>query len=314
MNICLYEEWMKPQIAELFSNQYGISTEDFSELMDRFYEHPFQKDKCIRIVALKGEKVVGFQSFFYWPYSFNGISYNSFQSGNSLVHPDYRGKGIFQKLLNYLDLRNTELKIDFLVGFPVEASFKSFIKNKWLNPLNLVWYIKIINPLGFIFKLEKTEHYFDSNPSINTFLGNNSFQLNKNDDFKNWRNYFSYNHFYFNFNESDKFICFELKLNKRNRWFNELIIGDINTNSIDTKFLERAFSNLKKRALSMKSVSAITIAINEFNNDHIKNAINNSGFKRLERQINFIIKPMLFSEKILRPENWTLYRGDLDTW
>src|SRR5687768_7265779 len=99
MDIVLYENWMKSQVAELFSRQYGIERQAFTQLMDNFYDHPFQAKKSIRIVAKEGDTIVGFQSFFYWPYDYQGRTYNSFQSGNSLVHPDHRGKGIFQKLL-----------------------------------------------------------------------------------------------------------------------------------------------------------------------------------------------------------------------
>src|SRR3954467_5729352 len=98
MDIGLYEEWMRPQISKMFSDQYGIREEAFAQLMSDFYEHPFQKNKCIRIIAKEGNMVTGFQSFFYWPYEINGRVYNSYQSGNSLVRPGFRGKGIFQKL------------------------------------------------------------------------------------------------------------------------------------------------------------------------------------------------------------------------
>src|SRR5689334_1140363 len=123
ITITTYAPWMRDQVAELFSLQYGFNKEEFARKMDRFYDHPFQKDRCIRVVALDGEKVAGFQSFFYWPYAFKGKTFNSYQSGNSLVHPDYRGKKIFQKLLNFVDEKKQELRIDFLMGFPVEDSY-----------------------------------------------------------------------------------------------------------------------------------------------------------------------------------------------
>ena len=144
---------MRPQVSALFSAQYGTELSVVEKTQEGFYGHSFQREKSIRIVALDGTKVIGFQSLFYWPYQKDGVNYNSLQSGNSLVHPEYRGKGIFQTLLQFLDDYNKDLKIDFLVGFPVEASFKSFLKNKWSNPFDLVWQMKIINPFGFLFSL-----------------------------------------------------------------------------------------------------------------------------------------------------------------
>ena len=76
MEIGLYEDWMKPQVAKLFCLQYGVNEDNFSKLIDNFYEHPFQKDKCIRIVAKEGKTIIGFQSFIYWPYEYNNKTYN----------------------------------------------------------------------------------------------------------------------------------------------------------------------------------------------------------------------------------------------
>jgi GNAT superfamily N-acetyltransferase len=157
MEIRLYEDWMKQQVHQLFSKQYGRTDDEVAMTMEQFYEHPFQKDKCIRLVAMDGDKVAGFQSLFFWPYQKNGKLYHSFQSGNSLVHPDYRGKGVFQQLLRYLDDYNKNLNIDFLMGFPVQMSYGSFMKCNWDNPLNLVWYIRFLNPFAFLSGLKKVK-------------------------------------------------------------------------------------------------------------------------------------------------------------
>jgi hypothetical protein len=155
MNIKLYEEWMKPQVVKLFSIQYGRPEEEVSSTMEAFYNHAFQQTKCIRLVALEGDCVCGFQSLFYWPYQKNGKTYNSYQSGNSLVDPAYRGKGNFQKLLSYIDDNSSNLNIDFLMGFPVEMSFGSFMKKKWSNPFNLTWHICFLNPFACFFQLSE---------------------------------------------------------------------------------------------------------------------------------------------------------------
>ena len=123
----MYERSMQDQVTQLFSAEYGVSQSEFTDTFVSFYEHPFQGRNAIRVVALEGEQVVGFQSFFFWPYRFEGRSMRSFQSGNSLVHPDYRGRGIFQSLLNFIYDQARELDIDFLMGFPVEASHRSFL-------------------------------------------------------------------------------------------------------------------------------------------------------------------------------------------
>jgi len=122
IKIALYEPWMIDQIIRMIVQEYNFLEDDERSLIRNFYEHPFQREKSIRIVALDGENVVGFQSFFYWPYLFEGKPVNTYQSGNSIVDPNYRGRRIFSLLLGYLDKVRGNQNIDFLMGFPARAS------------------------------------------------------------------------------------------------------------------------------------------------------------------------------------------------
>ena len=307
---------MKPQVSALFSAQYGTEESVVEKTQEGFYNHSFQRQKSIRIVALDDNKVIGFQSLFYWPYQKDGVQYNSLQSGNSLVHPEYRGKGIFQSLLNFLDDYNKDLKIDFLVGFPVEASFKSFLKNKWSNPFDLVWQMKIINPLGFLFSSKGVTEGFDKSPqSLIQKVPENTFRLLKDPDFENWLSSFRdlKQYSYFNFTDNGDKISFSLKVNKRSRWFNELIIGDIKSSTDDLSFIEKGLSKLIRRAFLSYRITAITIAVNEFSSSSVNKVLNKKGFFKTNKKIHFITKT--FNKAgIDVPENWELYRSDIDTW
>lgn len=317
MDIKLYGDWMKPQVSKLFSTNYGTNEADLEITMGKFYEHPFQKNKCIRIVAMDQDKVIGFQSLFFWPYQKDGQVYNTYQSGNSLVHPDYRGKGIFQNLLNYLDTYNKDLKIDFLVGFPVQQSYGSFMKNKWSNPLNLNWYLKVINPFGFIFPINTIDSYFDKVPqNVIQNVPSGIFRLVQDKAFENWRGSFSGNrkYFYFNFTENPNTITFSLKTNKRNKWFNELIIGDIRSSTNDYKFIRKAMAQLRNRAIKSLGVSAITIAVNEHAPSPVNLVLKKMNFFKIKKSIYFITKSFNENLEINNKKNWELYRSDIDTW
>jgi GNAT superfamily N-acetyltransferase len=317
MEIKLYENWMKPQVVQLFCTQYGTNKTEQENLMENFYEHPFQKNKCIRIVALDGDKVIGFQSLFYWPYEKGGKVFNSYQSGNSLVHADYRGKGIFQKLLNYLDEYNKELKIDFLMGFPVQQSYGSFMKNKWSNPLNLQWYISIINPLAFIFPVNIALLHFDKMPiRITQTLSSDTFRLVYNKHFETWRSSFSdtSKYCFFNYSENGNQITFSLKINRRNKWINELIIGDIRSSTNDISFIKKAVSKLKRKAFSCFSVSVIMVAVNDHALVPINRILSSKNFFKIRKTIYFITKAFINDAAINDPKKWELYRSDIDTW
>src|SRR5688572_29539213 len=129
IKITWFEPAMKSQVVSLFEKEYNTPPGYFTKLFDLFYMHPFQQNKCLMAAALVGDQVVGFQSFFFWPYIRNNITYNTFQSGNSLIHPQFRGQGIFNKMLLFVSSETRFKQVDFLVGFPVGASFKNFIKD-----------------------------------------------------------------------------------------------------------------------------------------------------------------------------------------
>ncbi|MFZ4785018.1 MAG: hypothetical protein ACOYLH_06025, partial [Flavobacteriales bacterium] len=151
MEIKLYEDWMRPQVISLFVAEYGVEYDSFEKLFMQFYEAPYQQGRSIRIVTVEGENVGGFQSFFYWPLFQNGRTIHALQSGNSLVHPDFRGKGLFAKMLDYIHQPENNIDFDVLIGFPVEASYNSFIRKNWENPFDLNWYVKPLNPILSLF-------------------------------------------------------------------------------------------------------------------------------------------------------------------
>jgi len=317
--IVSYQEHMKDEVAGLFQHQYGVDKSEFSELMDNFYDHPYQQKKCIRVVALDKEKVIGFQSFFYWPYAKNGQIFNSFQSGNSLVHPDYRGKGIFQKLLLYIDTNREKLGIDFLVGFPVEASKNSFLRNGWTNILDLYWYVKISNPLSLILPLNhgrlSRTFPFRRNQLAETTTAD-SFRLNKEPSFSEWQAAYQRNNRYYthHYQEGTRAIHFSMKIQVRKFFIKELIIGDVIASEGNPEFVRRAFADLCKKAFSCGCISMISIALNRTDPSGLIQIIESLRFKGLNRKIYFIVKPFSNPSYFLNPSFWQLYRSDIDTW
>ncbi len=313
-----YEPWMKEQVAKLFSMQYGVLENYFSLLMDNFYDHPYQKEKCIRIVALEGSTVIGFQSFFYWPYILNEKKFNSYQSGNSLVHPEHRGKGIFQKLLNYFDTElQKKINIDFLMGFPVEQSKNSFLRNNWNNILDMQWYMNIINPFALFFPKNQSDllrKFTDTDKIIEE--SERRFHLAKSKDFIKWRKHYSQanQYYHFSFEEKNKKIIFELKLSTRKKLIHELTIGNIQTNTDDENFIFTGFDKLKSKVFSCGFISFLSIALNEKSSSPILNILHKSGYKKVNRQIHFIVKSFIDIPEITDPSCWILYRGDIDTW
>lgn len=315
IQISFYQEWMKSQVIELICNQYNYNVNEYEIFFNSFYNNAFQ-EKAIKIVALDNNKVIGFQSFFYWPYLLNGKRVNSYQSGNSIVSNNYRGKGIFQKMLNFIYENPTNIPIDFFIGFPVEASYKSFIKSKWDNPFNLVWSVKLNNPLSILFSINKQRllNDFESCQTPNLSSNNCGFKLYDDSNFIKWReSYYKTEHYFFTYNLNGDTCQIGFKINIRRKYFKELIIGQINSNNYNESFIEIALIEFLKKIKKISFISFISIAYNP-NEIVINNLVKKLKFKLTNKKIYFIIKDFSKISEIKKKSSWSIFRGDIDTW
>jgi hypothetical protein len=322
IKIKFYKDWMFDQVIQLFIDEYNFDAIQYREFFKRFYETPFQRAHGIRIVAVEGETICGFQSYFYWPYNFQGKTLRTFQSGSSIISSRYRGRQIFAQLLNFIDNQDSidRMKIDFLIGFPVKMSFGSFMRNKWTNPLNLVWYAKPINPFSIVkaYSPEHSDWCFQREPGvIRPFYNSEQFCLSKETEFSSWRRLardFSPQYLYFNFVDSSNSVVFELKPNRRGR-INELVVGDIIRSSPDPKLLRAALNALIDKARKENFLAILTIALNEELEDKtLVQAVRECGFIRLSKKIHFIVKPISGISGCTDAIRWNLLRSDIDTW
>jgi hypothetical protein len=317
IKITLYEPWMHDQVARVIAQEYGVQEQYQERMMKNFYEHPYQRDKSIRIAALDGEKVVGFQSFFHWPYLLDGKPMNTYQSGNSIVVPDYQSRGIFGRLLSYMDEIREGKQIDFLMGFPVGNSYNSFIRNKWANVLNLNWYVKIISPLSIARKLDLSKISIADSPGcVSEVRAGSGFALNCAPEFETWRKTYTEgnNYFYFHYDNGRFHAQFDLKVNHRGR-LKELVVGRIRTNCDDLDPLTKAVDDLIRKMRKQHVFTFISVALNRrYFKSEILMAFRRLGFRQIKKEIFFIVKDYNVGNRVHRPELWELYRSDIDTW
>jgi GNAT superfamily N-acetyltransferase len=315
MTIQKYEDWMRSQVVALFDMEYATGAEQFDTLFGQFYEQEFQRTQCIRIVALDGERVAGFQSFFYWPVILGGKEIRSYQSGNSLVHPDYRGKGLFGKMLNYIHESESGFNAELLIGFPVEASYKSFMRNGWLNPFNLQWYIKPMNPLRSFFSNpesqlkrawgERTTEDFSADNSIS--------YVAQRVDFDRYRFGYEQGDFYrYTFELDGKKAYFELKAQRRKRIIRELVIGKFLVSHAEPDFMRKALQSLVQEVNRVANFTLISIAVNN-TSEGLLHAVTTLGMKPIEKRIYFIAKGPE-ADRIQDWTHWWMFRSDIDTW
>jgi len=318
MKITLYEPWMEKQVIDLFVDQYESDRDEFTQFFKVFYGSSFQKDKAIRIVALDEDKVIGLQAYFYWPYSKDGVAYNSYQSGNSIVHPDYRGQGLFGKMLNHIDEIASEFKIDFLLGFPVEASKNSFLRREWSNLFDLEWHVKLVSILSLL-KPYKIDNYkfLNDNSKASLIAGDSShYKLTESEAFLEWRSKYSNSESYFTkvFESNGEVLELECKVQVRKKYIKQLVIGRIRTDSQDVQFVTQSLKKFIKLLRKQRLATIISIAYNSENNTVINKAIDRLSFRKISNKIYFIVKPFTDKKNILNRKNWELYHNDIDTW
>jgi len=315
MTIQKYEDWMRPQVVALFDMEYATGTTQFDTLFGLFYEQEFQRKECIRIVALEGERVAGFQSFFYWPVVINGREVRSYQSGNSLVHPDFRGKGLFGKMLNYIHEPESGFDAELLIGFPVEASYNSFMRNGWKNPFNLQWYIKPMNPvLSFFSSPEKQLLKAFGNRQTNNVRADTSLvYVAQRDDFDLYRFGYETGDFYrFTFEQEGKKAFFEMKAQRRKRIIRELVIGKFLTTHADEDFMRMAILSLMREVKRSANFTLISFAVNS-ESRMLTRVLSDLGLRAIDKKIYFIAKGAL-AEGVTDWSNWWMFRSDIDTW
>ena len=315
-----YEDWMFDQVIDMIVAQYGRDRDNEARLFKLFYESPFQRPNGIRLVAREGETVCGFQSYFFWPYMYRGQRLRTFQSGNSLVSPDYRGRRIFARLLNHLEETQDRPPIDFLVGFPVEMSYGSFIRNGWDNPFDLTWMVRLIRPLSIVKAHEPSDAdwHLDRSPEpVKALYPDQRFALSQDEDFVSWRREYAgaeAPYRYYHHQVSGKTVRFGLKPNRRGR-LNELILGEIVRDDPDPELLSTGLRALVRAVRGHPFVTMLSIALNADSSDpHLLSALRRRGFFRIQKKMYFILKTLGSLEGTTDPQGWDVFRSDVDTW
>lgn len=306
---------MRPQVVALFKLEYGKPLEEVDEWFGRFYEHPFQKDRCTRIVALEGEKVAGFQAFFHWPVVMNGRTLNSLQSGDSIVHPQFRGKGVFSSMLSFMQAPATDGAAELLIGFPIQASYGALMRNQWRNPFNLEWHIKPLHPVRSLFATPEVQlrRALGQRKPDECACDHGLVMVRQSRDFDDYRFGFEKGELYrYEYESGGKKVLFEMKAQRRKAVIRELVIGKIVPSHADGPFLRAALADLLALVRACASFTMASCAVNS-RSVVLATILAELGFHKIARSIYFTAKGPV-AEQVADWSNWWIFRGDHDTW
>ncbi len=291
IDIVEFQPGMTPGMVEMFLLEYGGDRSQVeAKLRHRFDSEAVRLREGINLVGLAGERVVAKQAFTPWRYCRAGQPYNSFQSGNSLVHPDFRGRGIFLRMLEEGNKIASAKGMDFFMGFPGQESYGAFIRDKWID---LGWesLTTRTQDVGGGFRLSEERHFLAWRYSLECI--------------ENYR--------YFQYAGLGQEVSFVLRLNS-SRGVREVWIGQIRKHACSTFFLANALRALSREVRRDTRVAALSLAmLSPLRSTCLALAM--AGFIPNERVAPLLVKPHKAIEGLPDRSQWReTCLEDVDVW
>lgn len=203
------------QQVDLFNNVFHIGA-NLASWSRKHLNNPLHK-RCMVMAAFDGEKIVGINSFIAMDYEYRGEIFHAVQSCDTAVDPDYRGKGIFSRMIVSATEAFKEEGVDLLVGYPNQNSFPGFLKMGWqevqrsmkyffpnnvkkvgremlgknlpacLDPLATVWRTVHSLPYSFTRGYELSETNTITVEDYNQFLNQNMIHIHLSQAYLDWK-------------------------------------------------------------------------------------------------------------------------------
>jgi len=317
------QPWMIRGMAELQALQYKVDPEKAESRLRRWFDSDFAHRRgSIALAGVAGERVIAMQTYSAWPYVRNGVSYRSLQSGATLVHPDFRGRKIFQRLLlegNRLAIENGH---DFFVGFPVPMSLGGFVKDGWTNLGSLRWWTRPLRPFALMRRSAASVALQPPPcPGKNLSIArlatigtdDDAFSLSNDLDFLSWRYADRPADFgHYSFSSRNRSVDIILKSTSKHG-FREILAGQMRHRNASPAFVARALLALAWAAYRNGAAAVSTALLNP--RPTTLTAMLLAGFVPGKSTAPLIVKPLRPMPEVTSKQLW---RGtcleDIDTW
>ena len=144
---CLSKDFADEQI-EVYIKSFQ-KEESYADVKDtwvkKHYENPVHESYVFG--AFDGDRLVSINAYMPMKYHCGDKTINVIQSCESGTLPEYRGKGLWSKVVKYAINYFKECgEYDFLIGFPnYENSYGGFVKMNWNHDMEIYNYIMIAN-------------------------------------------------------------------------------------------------------------------------------------------------------------------------
>jgi predicted N-acetyltransferase YhbS len=133
----------------VFRNQQHSKNERNDKLWHwKYEENVFGKG--IIIIAENDKRIIASSSLWPWDFSCCGQELKALQPCETVVHPDFQGRGLFYNLnrarLNFSKKEN----IDFLFNFPNQNSLNGYLSFGWHFMGKITWWVKPLKPVRIL--------------------------------------------------------------------------------------------------------------------------------------------------------------------
>jgi predicted N-acetyltransferase YhbS len=213
IHIRLAEEGDKSQILKLlnqvFSQQQHTRFERGESFWNWKYEtSPFGESSIM--VAVDEENIVAVGNLWPWEFSCRATMIKALQPCDSVVHPNYQGRGLFSRMrMQGINLAKS-LDYNLIFNFPNEQSLPAYLSLGWTYVGKIEWWVKILKPINLIkgkfssvqIVAEKIDEKYAIDPvklnRISSYAENfdNYIKINHSVEYFNWRFVQHYNRMY----------------------------------------------------------------------------------------------------------------------
>lgn len=323
LEIVEMEPWMLRGMAELRMLEYGGELDAIEARLRHLFDSDFShRSGTIALVGLSGQDVVGMQTYSPWPYQYDGRRYVSLQSGATLVHPAFRGKRLFQRMLMQGTALARTRGVDFFMGFPVPMSYPGFLKDGWRDMGKLRWWTRPLHPLALLRQRRQggatataTTLGEPLQPDrLGTFpAAAGRFTLADAPEFLRWRYADeSRRPRYFEFRTVTRCVGFTIRTST-SHGYSEVLVGKIRSDDRSVPFTVRALGALC-RVCSDKGITAVSAALV---NPSLatRAALLLSGFIPANLGTPLIVKALRAAPEVVDKHLWhDVSLEDVDTW
>lgn len=131
-------------LVVLFERSFG-HRRSAQEFRHKFIDNP--AGLVVAACALEGERLAGFYAVIPQEFSVGGERVLGAQSVDTMVDPDFRGRGLFRKLANATIEYAHERGVRFLIGYPNANSYPGFVRRlNWTHIGDASLYYRILTP------------------------------------------------------------------------------------------------------------------------------------------------------------------------